>query len=104
MTGTSRQSTHLPHIIYQRVSQEAAKSEDFVSLQESVSIVFCTLQCPNKNEAQKSLATLAVSSFDLPGDKGFPLNNFMAKPANRGESGEKLGLLQISVFIYFFLF
>jgi actin related protein 2/3 complex subunit 3 len=45
------------------------------------------LQCPSRNEAQKSLATLAVSSFDIPGDSGFPLNNFMAKPSNRGESG-----------------
>ncbi len=33
------------------------------------------------------MATMAVSSFDLPGDSGFPLNSFMSKPANRGESG-----------------
>ncbi len=45
------------------------------------------MQCPNRNEAQKSLATLAVSSFDLPGDSGFPLSSFMAKPGNRAESG-----------------
>lgn len=45
------------------------------------------MQCPNKNEAQKSIATLAVSSFDIPGDSGFPLNSFMAKPGNRAESG-----------------
>ena len=44
-------------------------------------------QCPNKTEAQKSLATLAVSSFDLPGDPNFPLNAFMSKPANRGDAG-----------------
>ena len=53
-------------------------------------LLFSTsVQCPNKNEAQKSLATLAVSSFDIPGDSGFPLNSFMAKPGNRGESGEE---------------
>lgn len=31
---------------------------------------------------------MAVSSFDIPGDGGFPLNSFLAKPTNRGESGE----------------
>ena len=45
-------------------------------------------QCPTKNDAQKSLATLAVSSFDIPGDPGFPLNAFMAKPGNRAEAGK----------------
>ena len=46
------------------------------------------MQCPSRNEANKSLATLAVSSFDIPGDTRFPLNAFMTKPSNRGESGE----------------
>ena len=45
-------------------------------------------QCPSRNEANKSLATLAVSSFDIPGDTRFPLNAFMTKPSNRGESGK----------------
>lgn len=44
-------------------------------------------QSPNKNEAQKALATLAVTSFDIPGDPGFPLNAFMTKPSNRSEAG-----------------
>lgn len=44
-------------------------------------------QCPNKIEAQKSLATLAVSSFDIPGDPNFPLNSFLSKPGNRTEAG-----------------
>ena len=46
------------------------------------------VQCPSRNEANKSLATLAVSSFDIPGDTRFPLNAFMTKPSNRGESGK----------------
>lgn len=46
------------------------------------------IQCPTKNDAQKSLATLAVTSFDIPGDPGFPLNAFMAKPGNRAEAGK----------------
>ena len=45
-------------------------------------------QCPNKGDATKSLATLAVSSFTIPGDSGFPLNAFLAKPASRAEAGE----------------
>jgi hypothetical protein len=45
-------------------------------------------RCPSKNEAQKSLATLAVSGFDIPGDPNFPLNGFMIKPSNRGEAGQ----------------
>jgi len=53
---------------------------------------FSPLQCPNKIDAQKSLATLAVSSFDIPGDRGFPLNAFLSKPANRAESGEWSGV------------
>lgn len=48
------------------------------------------VQCPTKNDAQKSLATLAVSSFDIPGDPGFPLNAFMAKPGNRAEAGKSV--------------
>ena len=46
------------------------------------------IQCPSRNEANKGLATLAVTAFDIPGDARFPLNAFMTKPANRGESGE----------------
>jgi len=30
---------------------------------------------------------LAVSGFDIPGDSGFPLNEFYAKPSGRGEQG-----------------
>ena len=45
-------------------------------------------KCPTKNDAQKSLATLAVSRFDIPGDPGFPLNAFMAKPGNRAEGDQ----------------
>ena len=50
--------------------------------------VGCIGQCPSRNEANKSLATLAKSSFDIPGDTRFPLNAFMIKPSNRGESGK----------------
>ena len=46
------------------------------------------VQCPNKVDAQKSLATLAVTGFTIPGDSGFPLNAFLSKPASRAEAGE----------------
>lgn len=57
-------------------------------------------QCPNRNEAGKSLATLAVSSFDIPGDPRFPLNAFMTKPANRGESGMYVLARRAGIFSY----
>ena len=47
-------------------------------------------------DAQKSLATLAVSSFTIPGDSGFPLNAFLTKPATRGEAGERDGFYIVS--------
>ena len=70
--------------------KETSESEFFPNDQRVYPLTGWTsslIQCPNKNEAQKSLATLAVSSFDIPGDSGFPLNSFMAKPGNRAESG-----------------
>lgn len=45
-------------------------------------------KCPNKIDAQKSLATLAVSSFNIPGDSGFPLNAFLTKPSARAEADQ----------------
>ena len=56
----------------------------------------CAVQCPSRNEANKSLATLAVSSFDIPGDTRFPLNAFMTKPSNRGESGKWIYLCMLN--------
>ena len=56
----------------------------------------CAIQCPSRNEANKSLATLAVSSFDIPGDTRFPLNAFMTKPSNRGESGKWIYLCMLN--------
>ena len=43
---------------------------------------------PNQLEATKSLNTLAVDSFPLPGDANFLLNAHYAPPANRFEAGE----------------
>ena len=47
-------------------------------------------QCQSKGEGSSQLQTLAVSSFDLPGDPGFPLNAFYEKPANRADAGGTL--------------
>ncbi len=44
-------------------------------------------QSPSKGEAKKSIATLAVTQFDIPGDTKYPLNSFMGKPVNRQEAG-----------------
>ncbi|KIJ56957.1 hypothetical protein M422DRAFT_23092 [Sphaerobolus stellatus SS14] len=41
---------------------------------------------PNQLEATKSLNTLAVDSFPLPGDANFPLNAHYAAPGNRGDA------------------
>lgn len=46
------------------------------------------LQCQSREDGRKTLATLAVTSFDIPGDPGFPLNGFMTKPNGRPESGK----------------
>lgn len=51
---------------------------------------------PNQLEATKSLNTLAVDNFPLPGDANFLLNAHYAPPANRIEAGESppcVGLL-----------
>ena len=45
-------------------------------------------KCATKNDASKTLATLAVSSFDIPGDSGFPLNAFMTKPATKADADQ----------------
>jgi len=41
---------------------------------------------PNQLEATKSLNTLAVDNFALPGDANFPLNAHYSPPANRIEA------------------
>ena len=43
-------------------------------------------RCRSRDDGRKTLATLAVSRFDIPGDPGFPLNAFMSKPRSRQES------------------
>lgn len=43
---------------------------------------------PGYAEAGKKLHTLAVDSFALPGEAGFPLNSMYHPPANRNEAGE----------------
>jgi len=43
--------------------------------------------CKTEKEAGKQLYTMAVSNFDLPGDTGFPLNQFFKAPSGR-DSGE----------------
>jgi len=50
-------------------------------------------RCKNADEATKELFSLAVSSFDLPGDPGFPVNEFY-KPAGRDHSMLKQYLTQ----------
>lgn len=43
---------------------------------------------PSQLEATKSLNTLAVDNFPLPGDATFPLNSHYATPGNRADAGE----------------
>jgi len=42
---------------------------------------------PNQLEATKSLNTLAVDNFALPGDANFPLNAHYSPPATRFDAG-----------------
>lgn len=47
---------------------------------------------PGYQEATKVLQTLAVDSFALPGDAGFPLNSLYHAPASRTDAGKLLSL------------
>ena len=72
-------------------SYEVKGSGDRVMIYLTLYISECLKKlqrCPNRIEAQKSLATLAVSSFDIPGDPGFPLSAFLTKPSNRAEADQ----------------
>lgn len=42
---------------------------------------------PSYQEATKQLSTLAVDSFSLPGDAGFPLNSLYHPPASKLDAG-----------------
>ena len=46
------------------------------------------------------MATMAVTAFDIPGDSGFPLNSFMNKPSNRGESGECVCICVMHIYMW----
>lgn len=43
---------------------------------------------PGPAEAKKTLTTLSLESFALPGDATFPLNSMYAAPANSMDSGQ----------------
>ncbi|XP_063702510.1 actin-related protein 2/3 complex subunit 3-like [Culicoides brevitarsis] len=43
-------------------------------------------RCSNKAQAQQEMYTLAISKFDIPGDKTFPLNTVYAKPRDATEA------------------
>lgn len=40
------------------------------------------VRCTSKDQGQQDLYALAISSFALPGDAGFPLNSVYTKPDN----------------------
>ena len=46
-----------------------------------------TRPSPAYQEALKQLSTLAVDSFALPGDAGFPMNNMYHAPGSRQDAG-----------------
>ena len=43
---------------------------------------------PNQIEASKSLNTLSVDNFAIPGDANFPLNAHYAPPSSRADAGK----------------
>lgn len=43
---------------------------------------------PSLSDAQKALQVVALASFSLPGDPGFPLNAMYDRPKDRAESGK----------------
>ena len=44
----------------------------------------------SRKEADKEMATLAIISFDIPGDAKFPLNAMYGKPQSSSEAGEDI--------------
>lgn len=44
---------------------------------------------PTQIEASKSLNTLSVDNFPIPGDANFPLNSHYATATNRADSGKR---------------
>jgi len=47
---------------------------------------------PSQIEASKSLNTLAVDSFPIPGDANFLLNAHYSPPSSRADAGEQISL------------
>lgn len=45
-------------------------------------------RCSNKTQATQEMYTLAISKFDIPGDKNFPLNAVYARPKDTNEGGK----------------
>ena len=43
----------------------------------------------NASDALKTLTTLAVGNFSIPGDAGFPLNSLYQTASNRQEAGNE---------------
>lgn len=43
-------------------------------------------RCSSKTQAQQEMYTLAISKFDIPGDRTFPLNTVYAKPRDATEA------------------
>jgi len=53
-------------------------------------------RCSNRTQANQEMYSLAHSSFDIPGDPGFPLNSTYCRPATPAEAETmKAYLLQI---------
>ncbi|KAI7866582.1 ARP2/3 complex [Spinellus fusiger] len=64
-------------------------------------LILFTSECLGKitklttqGEALKQLSTLAVSTFSIPGDPGFPLNAMYAPPADRHQADQTRQYLQ----------
>lgn len=45
-------------------------------------------QCSSRNQGEKEMYSLGITSFPIPGEPGFPLNAMYVKPSNKQEEGE----------------
>jgi actin related protein 2/3 complex subunit 3 len=57
---------------------------------------------PTREEALKCLTTLAVGSFAIPGDGGFPLNALYESPTTRAEVGAIFSVLFFGEYAFVF--
>lgn len=59
-------------------------------------VKFFFFQCSSKENGKKEMLNLAIASFVIPGDAGFPLNAMYSKPSSKAEAGTIIQIFALS--------